>query len=126
VWEAIDYRLRTPYLNFHTTSNQQKNAAGVAEILGTGCVTLHLLRRKLLADIADARRIFVFRTADLAFGQAEMHRLHGAPRVIGPASPVCVTLAKPEQPAASVERLVTGLYSGYLEKFVIPDGPFDE
>jgi hypothetical protein len=126
VWEAIDYRLRTPYLNFHTTSNKRRDAAGVAEILGTGCVTLRLLRRKLLADIADARRIFVFRTADPTFGQAEMHQLHGALRVIGPASLLCVTLAKPQQPTASVERVATGLYSGCLERFVIPDGPFDE
>jgi hypothetical protein len=33
VWETFDYRLRTPYLNFHTSANQPRDAAGVAEIL---------------------------------------------------------------------------------------------
>jgi hypothetical protein len=123
VWETIDYRLRTPYLNFHTTASEQRDAAGVSEILHAGCATMRLLRRKLLQDIAGARRIFVFRSADPAFGEPEMHRLHEALREIGPAKLLCVTLG---QPGGRAVRLGDGLYAGHLSRFVIPDGPFDE
>ncbi len=124
-WDSTDYRLQTPYFQMHTTVIEQRDAAGVAEILRHGCVTLRLLRRKLLRDIADARRIFVFRSADPAVAHPEMRRLHAALRAIGPASLLCVTQQGPDQPSGVVERLADGLYAGYLEKFVIPDGPFD-
>ena len=126
VWDTIDYRLRTPYLNFHTTVSQRRDSVGEAEILHTGCATLRLLRRKLLHDIAGARRVFVFQGGDPNFGQDEMHQLHAALRRIGPARLLCVTLKPADQPGARVERLAEGLYAGYLDRFVIPDGPFDE
>jgi len=124
-WAEIDYRLRTPYLSLHTNANQQRDAAGIAEILSTGCLTLRLLRRKLLKDIADARRIFVFGDADPAFGEPEMRQLHAALRTIGPASLLCVT-ANAARPGTTVSRLGPGLYAGSLTRFVIPHGPFDE
>ena len=126
VWRTTDYRLQTPYLGFHTAANQQRDEAGVAEILDCGCAALRLLRRKLLRDIRDARRIFVYKATNPAFGTAEMLQLHKALRAIGPASLLCVTLGQPRQSDLCVEQLGTGLYAGYLQKFVFPDGPFDE
>jgi hypothetical protein len=126
VWGATDYRLNTPYLNFHTAANQQRDDAGVAEILNCGRATLRLLRRKLLHDIRGAKRIFVYKATNPDFGLAEMFQLHKALRAIGPASLLCVTLGKPEQSNLGVEQLGAGLYSGLIGKFVIPDGPFDE
>ena len=52
-----------------------------------------------------------------------MVQLHKALRAIGPASLLCVTIGRSD---GCVERLGTGLYAGYLRKFVIPEGPFDE
>ena len=126
MWDTTDYRLDTEYLRMHTTSIERHDASGEAEVLRCGNATLRLLRRKLLKDIADARRIFVFRTADPNFGQPEMHSLHAAVRAIGPASLLCVTLKEPGYSGPMVERLADGLYAGYLKRFVIPDGPFDE
>ena len=126
VWGDFDYRLLTPYLNFHTAANQPRDAAGVDETLSCGRATLRLLRRKLLRDIADARRIFIYKSTNPTFGPAEMHQLYKALRTIGPASLLCVTLRGPSQTDAGVERLGPGLYAGSLEKFVIPNGPFDE
>jgi hypothetical protein len=126
VWGTSDYRLQTPYFGFHTAANQKRDAAGVAEILNCGCAALRLLRRKLLQDIRDAKRIFVYKATNPAFGTAEMHALHKALRVTGPASLLCVTLDQSCRSDACVEQLGTGLYAGYLQKFVIPDGPFDE
>jgi hypothetical protein len=126
VWGTIDYRLQTPYLNFHTAAHQLRDAAGVSEILDCGRATLRLLRRKLLRDIRDARRIFVYKATNPAFGVAEMHRLYRALRGIGPAALLCVSIGEPGRLDMVVEQLDTGLFAGYLEKFVIPDGPFDE
>ena len=123
-WVTTDYRLETPYLNMHTTNIEQRDAAGVAEVLRSGCATLRLLRRRMLVDIAAAKRIYVFKTPDPGIGPAEMHRLHAALRAIGPASLLCVTLRQ-DRPAGSVERLAEGLYAGSLDRFVSPDGPFD-
>src|SRR5207237_3060481 len=58
-WTEMDYRIQTPYLRMHTTVIEPRDEEGVAELLHHGCATLRLLRRKLLRDIADARRIFV-------------------------------------------------------------------
>ena len=123
-WMITDYRLEAPYLTMHTTSIRQRDEAGVAEILRSGCATLRLLRRRMLSDLAAAKRTYVFRTADPAIGAAEVHRLHAALRAIGPVSLLCVTLA-PDRPAGSVTRLGDGLYAGTLDRFASPDGPFD-
>lgn len=122
LWGTTDYRLHTPYLRMHTTTIEHSDEAAVAEILTAGCATLRLLRRKLLSDIAEARRIFVFASPEQGFGQPEMRRLYAALRRIGPASLLCVTQ---RSGGHGVERLADGLYAGYLDRFVIPDGPFD-
>src|SRR5205085_11743767 len=124
-WIDIDYRIQTPYLRLHTSVIEPRDEEGVAEVRHHGCATLRLLRRKLLRDIADARRIFVFKTADPGFGPAEMRRLHAAMRAIRPASLLCVT-RKDRAEACRVEKLADGLYAGRLERFVHPHGPFDE
>jgi hypothetical protein len=124
-WTEMDYRIHTPYLRMHTSVIEPRNEEGVAELLHHGCATLRLLRRKLLHDIADSRRIFMYKSADPGFGLAEMRRLHAAMRGIGPASLLCVT-QKDRAEACRVEKLADGLYAGRLERFVIPHGPFDE
>jgi len=121
-WDKGDYRLCTPYLTFHTFDNQPHDDDSRQQMLALGCSTLRLLRRKLLHDIAAARRIFVFQTTDSAFGPADMHRLHAAIRGIGPAALLCVTPRRPEQPDPGVTRLDDGLYAGTLARLVIPDG----
>ena len=124
-WTEMDYRIQTPYLRLHTTVIEPRDEKGVAELLHHGCATLRLLRRKLLRDIADSRRIFVFKSANPGFGLAEMRRLQAAMRAIGPASLLCVT-QNDRAEACRVEKLADRLYAGRLERFVIPHGPFDE
>jgi hypothetical protein len=126
VWDGQEYFLRTPYVTMHTQCLVQQDEAGQAEVLRCGRATLRILRRKLLKDIADARRIFVFKSLNDDFGEVEMRRLHAALRRIGPACLLCAVVARPGQPVGHVERLTEGLYAGYLDRFVIPNGPFDK
>jgi hypothetical protein len=126
VWDGREYFLRAPFVTMHTKCNVEQDAAGIEELLRCGRPTLRILCRKLLKDIADARRIFVFKSLNPAFGEAGMRRLHAALRSIGPASLLCVQEARQGQAIGGAERLGDGLYAGYVEKFVIPRGPVEQ
>jgi hypothetical protein len=126
VWDGKEYFLRTPFVTMHTQCLVQQDVAGQAEVLRCGRATLRILRRKLLKDIADAKRIFVFKSLNPGFGEVEMHRLHTALRRIGPACLLCVNLARPGQPVGRTQRVADRLYAGYVDRFVIPNGPFDQ
>jgi hypothetical protein len=125
-WVEGEYRLRTPYLNLHTFAEGPACDDDAAEVLARGRATLRLLRRKLLRDLTAPKRIFVYKTRDHQFGPREMLQLLRALRVFGPASLLCVTLKPADQIESPVERLADGLYAGYLERFVLPNGPYDE
>ena len=120
-----DYRLQTPYLNFHVPDKYVPATIGETEWLILNRLTLRTLRRKLLADIAKAKRIFVFRCADPNFGAAEMRRLHDALSAIGPAPLLCVRPGQTGWRDAEVRRVVPGLYAANLDRFVDVNGPFD-
>jgi hypothetical protein len=122
VWSGTQYFLRTPFLTMHTNCIVEQDEAGIAEILAAGRATLRILRRKLLHDIAEARRIFVFASPNPNLRKAQMNRLHAALRRIGPASLLCVK----EAGQGSVERLDDGLYAATISAFAKPAGPFDE
>jgi hypothetical protein len=126
VWDGEEYFVRTPFVTMHTRCLVEQDEAGRAEILRCGRATLRILRRKLLKDIADANRIFVFKSLDPGFGEAEMYRLHAAMRRLGPAGVLCVCLARTGgHPIGRTEYLADGLYGGYLDRFVIPNGPWN-
>ncbi len=123
IWGQGEYFVRTPYVTIHTHCIVEQNAAGQADILRSGCATLRILRRKLLKDIADARRIFVFKSSEPGFGKAAMRRLHGALRRIGPAGLLCVTATRYTQPPGGVECISEGLYVGCMEQSFLDGGP---
>jgi hypothetical protein len=126
LWHGGAYFLRTPYVTMHTNCKVEQQADGLAEVMNSGLATLRILRRKLLKDIADAKRIFVFKSLEETFGEAEMRRLHAALSRIGPVVLLCVRVRRPGKSTGDSERLGNGLYVGYVDRFVIPDGPFDQ
>ncbi len=123
LWGHGEYFVRTPYVTIHTHCIVEQNAAGQADVLRSGRATLRILRRKLLKDIADARRIFVFKSKEPGLGESEMRRLHSALRRIGPAGLLCVTVTGPAQPTGSAERITEGLYLGNLKRSILDGGP---
>jgi hypothetical protein len=126
VWHGGQYFLRTPYVTIHTNCNVEQQADGLAEVMNSGLATLRILRRKLLRDIAGTKRIFVFKSLESTFDEAELRRLHAALCRIGPAALLCVRVAPPGKPVGESERLGGGLYAGYVDRFVIRNGPFDQ
>lgn len=126
IWDGKEYFLQTPLMAMHTNCTVEQDATGLADLVRSGCATLRLLRRKLLKDIADAKRIFVFKSLASTLDENDVHRLHSALQRIGPATLLCAVLARPGQPGGQARRLGERLYAGYLTRFVIPEGPFDE
>jgi hypothetical protein len=127
IWGQNEYFVRTPYVTIHTHCIVEQNEAGQAEVLRSGRATLRILRRKFLKDIADARRIFVFKSTEPPFGESEMRRLHAALNRIGPAALLCVTWARSGQAPGGVERIGNGLYAAHVGRFFLDDdGPIDQ
>lgn len=76
---------------------------------------LSFLSRKLLEDLDDAERIFIYKSADA--NQAEIGQLHAALRRFGPNLLLWVTLPDKGKMAGSVEILDEGLMRGYIDRF---------
>jgi len=77
---------------------------------------LPFLRRKLLEDLDEAHKIFVYRGMRQQ-PQVLIMRLVEALRVYGPAELLWVTLHEGEHPPGTVEAVAPGLLKGYIDRF---------
>ncbi len=121
-----EYRLRDPvYLGMHTwTFGRLADPAEEEAMRLAGAARLRLMRRKLLAEIEEGRRILVFASIKHALQREAFVALHAAVRGIGPAPLLCVALAPERDMVGRVERLGDGLYLGYLDQFRSPTTGF--
>ncbi len=72
---------------------------------------LVFLREKLIEDLENAEKIFVFKLSE-AVSAAEIEALFATLRTYGPASLLCVSLADEDHAGGSVEMLRPGLFMG--------------
>jgi hypothetical protein len=77
---------------------------------------LPFLRRKLLEDLQDASKIFVYRGMH-RLPQPLMLRLVAAMHSYGPTTLLWVELQDPAHPAGTVEWVAAGLLKGYIDRF---------
>jgi len=77
---------------------------------------LPFLRRKLLEDLDEARKIFVYRGMRQQ-PQVLVMRLVEALRAYGPADLLWVALHDKEHPPGTVEAIAPGLLKGYIDRF---------
>lgn len=124
---ALEYTLRDAHtLASHTFRTARfASAEEEAAAVLAGGARLRLLARKLLADIAAARRIFVFKTDDPGPHEARFHELHAALRGVGPAALLCVWPAAAPDEVGQVVARGDGLFVGRVDRFVGAEGPFD-
>ncbi len=81
------------------------------------CRRLQFLRRKLLADLAGAAKIYVFKAND-GISDAQISALHAAMCGYSPANNLlCVRLAGADFSAGTLERRNKNLFIGYLDRF---------
>jgi tetratricopeptide (TPR) repeat protein len=127
-FEYITYDTRFG-MRMHTFTYTDQVAE--AEMLRKSCQRLQYLARKLLTDIANAEKIFVFKMSAGNLPDAEVARLHQALRAIGPAVLLYVGYADARHPNGSVELAAPGLLRGYIDRFAFsragePLGPATE
>ncbi len=84
------------------------------KFLADMCKRLHFLRRKLLRDLTDARKIFVCKYQE-EIGRETLEAIRTALQRRGPARVLCVLPPTATHPAGSIERLSQGLTVGRVK-----------
>lgn len=74
---------------------------------------LLFLKDKLIRDLEEPEKIWVYATTDFA-SDSEMMRLFAALRAYGPSKLLYVRPELPDRPAGTVEQVEDGLYAGYF------------
>ena len=94
------------------------------QVLAREARRLPFLVRKLLADLAEGGKIFVFHGMQ-PLGEAEAGALAQAIRGFGPGTLLWVELADAAHPPGSVARLGEGLLKGHVDRFAPGDNAHD-
>jgi len=82
------------------------------------CRRLAYLRRKLLDDLANGEKIFVWRCVPLNLPDEELNRLHTAMRRHGDNTLLYVRYDDEAHPNGTVEPVKPGLLVGYVDRFI--------
>jgi hypothetical protein len=109
-------------LSYHTFIG--KDDANIAQLAAFETRRIALLSRKLLEDLEDANKIFVYKSNPPA-PRAKIDGLVACLRSFGPNCLLWVTTAAPGRPAGFVERLDDGLLRGYIDRFALDENSFD-
>ena len=98
--------------------------ASPEDILQREMKRLPLLKRKLLEDLAEGSKIFVYRGMK-PLPRAQMGRLVEVLREYGPVTLLWVELQDAKHPAGTVELLENSLLKGYIDRFAPGDNAHD-
>jgi hypothetical protein len=85
---------------------------------------LPFLRRKLLEDLEEGRKIFVYRGMQRLAASVVL-RLFTAIRNYGPGMLLWVELQDTDHPAGTVEEITPGLFKGYIDRFAPGENAHD-
>jgi hypothetical protein len=106
-------------LSYHI--DQDEHTIGAAEVHGQQVAALRFRRRKLLEDLREAHRVFVWKS-NAPSSESEIGQLVEGLRRHGPNLLLWVALADDERHAGHVEYRGDGLLKGYVSRFA----PYDE
>jgi hypothetical protein len=85
---------------------------------------LPLLRRKLIEDLEEARKIFVYHGMR-PLNEAQVRGLAAAMRAYGPTTLLWVELQDEAHPAGTIDCLGAGLLKGYIDRFAPGENAHD-
>jgi hypothetical protein len=85
---------------------------------------LPFLRQKLIEDLTEGRKIFLYHGME-PLSRAAMLSLLALLRGYGPATLLWVELADETHPAGGVEVITTGLLKGYMDRFAPGENAYD-
>lgn len=83
----------------------------------SACRRLQFLARKLVEDLEQGNKIFVFRLTDRNLTEAELDRLHAAMRSYGDNMLLYARYEDAEHPNGTVQLSAPGLLVGYIDRF---------
>jgi hypothetical protein len=102
-------------LRYHTFIWEDQATRG--QIHAQEITKLAFLRRKLMEDVAEGRKIFVHKRAAAPLCMEEVMPLFLALNRHAPNKLLWVQLADSENPAGTVEELLPGLMRGFIDRF---------
>lgn len=111
-----EWIVRLPKFGFAYHTHQHKNRISAADILAQQLVAVRFLRRKLVADLASAEKIFV-RKGESVHEADRVRRLHHEMRRFGPATLLWVVPHDDAHAPGTAEVCETGLLRGYIDRF---------
>jgi hypothetical protein len=98
----------------HTFIENKQTDPGI--FLEQMCRRLVFLKNKLMEDLANAEKIFVYKPPDGRLQDADMMAIWRAIRRYGPNEVLCVRLYDDLHLAGTVERIQDGLLMGYIDR----------
>lgn len=105
------------YMNMHTFVYE--SAIARDDVLGKFCKRLQYLQRKILDDLKEASKIFVYKVSMFDLSDAQIERIYAAMRTMGDNTLLYVRRADGNKPAGLVEELKPGLLVGYIDRFAV-------
>jgi hypothetical protein len=81
------------------------------------CRRLQFLAKKLIDDLTEAEKIFVYKCTLRTLTTAEVNAIHAAVRGFGVGTLLNVTKADASHDAGVVEQIKDGLLVGYIDRF---------
>ena len=101
------------------------------KMVATACARLQFLQRKLMEDLSEGRKIFVYKNMFRDLNREELSRLYKAVRMYGDTTLLYLRYADANHPDGTVRRVRKGLLVGYVDHFAFsrdnkPLGPIDK
>jgi tetratricopeptide (TPR) repeat protein len=114
VTEYGEYHLIGYYFGMHTFINAGQESA--EHLMPKILRRLRFLKDKLIDDLTNGDKIFVYKNLGDRLGADGMRAIHAAMRRYGNATLLCVQPAETPEQDGRVEFIANGLYAGYLSK----------
>ncbi len=115
--ENPEYRYRDTRFGTHMHTFVHRREMGEAEMLRRTCRRIAFLQRKLIGDLEDAQKIFVYKIYERTMDASELGALHQALQIYGANSLLYVCYADPLHPSGTVELAGDSLMVGYISGF---------
>ena len=115
--ENPEYRYRDVRLETRMHTFVHKKDMPQADMFKQTCRRVGFLARKLIQDLDESRKIFVYKIYERTLDTAELAGLHGAMRNYGENTLLYVCYADASHPSGSVEQAGPGLLIGYISGF---------
>ena len=111
-----EYMVLDQRFGFYYHAWVQAGEKSPEEVHARECSRLPFLTQKLMQDLKDAEKIFVYRGMT-PLTESQVQRLHAAMRTFGPATLLWVEVCDADHEAGSVEEIAPGLLKGSIKRF---------